>query len=63
MAGWADPIVLGELLLEMVPEGNVGYWVNDDGHIVVVARDDQFARDLIHQLSMLGAMHDDPVPE
>lgn len=61
--GWADPIVLGELLLEMVPEGNVGYWVNDDGHVVVVVRDDEFAKDLIGQLAYLGAIHDEPQSE
>ncbi len=60
---WADPIVLGELLLEMVPVDNVGYWVNDDGHVVVVVRDAEFARDLIGQLAYLGSIYDEPQSE
>lgn len=62
--GMFDPRTLGELLIKMIPDGNVGYWINDDGHIVVVIRDRELAHGMLEQINMMRVLMDDePIPE
>ena len=59
-----DTITLSELLIKLVPKGNIGYWVNDDGEIVVVVRDRHLANDMLKHINFLRVMLDeDGVPE
>ena len=54
-----DPRTLGELLIQYVPMGNVAYWVNDDGHLVMVIRDRILATDMLKNINFMRVMLDE----
>tara|TARA_R100000808_G_C2135709_1_gene144078 strand:- start:618 stop:803 length:186 start_codon:yes stop_codon:yes gene_type:complete len=54
-----DPRTLGELLIQLIPDGNVGYWVNDDGHLVMVIRDRILAADMLKNINFMRVMLDE----
>ena len=54
-----DTITLSELLIKLVPKGNIGYWVNDDGEIVVVIRDRHLANDMLKHINFMRVMLDE----
>ena len=54
-----DPRTLGELLIQLIPDGNVGYWVNDDGHLVMVIRDRILATDMLKNINFMRVMLDE----
>ena len=57
--GMFDPRTLGELLIKLIPEGNIGYWVDDEGSIVVVIRDKLLATDMLKQINYMRVMLDE----
>jgi len=57
--GMFDPRTLGELLIKMIPDGNVGYWVDDEGSIVIVVRDKHLAQDMLKQINYMRVLLDE----
>jgi len=59
-----DQRTLAELLIRLVPSGHVGYWVNDDGDVVVVIRDRHWAKEILKQINLMRVLMDDePIAE
>ncbi len=61
--GMFDPRSLSELLLQMVPEGNIAFWVDDNGGVVVVIRDKALGREMLKQINMWRVMFEEPESE
>ena len=59
MGGMFDPRTLGELLIQLIPRGNIGYWVNSEGELVVVIRDRELANDMLKNINFMRVMLDE----
>ena len=46
-------------LIQLIPDGNVGYWVNHDGHLVMVIRDRILAADMLKNINFMRVMLDE----
>ena len=57
--GMFDPRTLGELLISLIPDGHVAYWVNSDGDIVVVIREKTLAQDMLKQINYMRMVLDE----